>query len=90
IHNHINEPSSSKMVPKVVPLADTTAPSKQELDLLLCHLYDEFFTVGTSCVNKSSSLTDNSTQQDTPSSATAQSTIELITPTTTITAKDNM
>ncbi|GJU33378.1 hypothetical protein Tco_1176967 [Tanacetum coccineum] len=71
IHDHNNEPSSSKMVPKVVPSADTTAPSKQELDLLFGPLYDEFFTAGTSCVNKSSSPTDNSTQQDTPPSATA-------------------
>ncbi|GKB94507.1 hypothetical protein Tco_0980644 [Tanacetum coccineum] len=90
IHDHNNEPSSSKLVPKVVPSADTTAPSKQELDLLFGPLYDEFFTAGTSCVNKSSSPTDNSTQQDTPPSGTAQSTIELITLTTTITAEDNM
>ncbi|GKA14993.1 hypothetical protein Tco_0694740 [Tanacetum coccineum] len=90
IHDHNNEPSSSKLVPKVVPSADTTAPSKQELDLLFGPLYDEFFTAGTSCVNKSSSPTDNSSQQDTPPSATAQSTTELITPTTTIIAKDNM
>ncbi|GKB46142.1 hypothetical protein Tco_0896895 [Tanacetum coccineum] len=90
IHDHSNEPSSSKLVPKVVTSADTTAPSKQELDLLFGPLYDEFFTAGTSCVNKSSSPTDNSTQQDTPPSATAQSTTELITPTTTITVEDNM
>ncbi|GKC35993.1 retrovirus-related pol polyprotein from transposon TNT 1-94 [Tanacetum coccineum] len=69
-----NEPSSLKLVPKVVPSADTTAPSKQELDLLFGPLYDEFFTAGTSCVNKSSSPTNNSTYQDTPPSATAQST----------------
>ncbi|GKD77363.1 hypothetical protein Tco_1339984, partial [Tanacetum coccineum] len=89
IHDHNNEPSSSKMVPKVVPSADTTAPSKQELDLLFGPLYDEFFTAGTSCVNKSSSPTDNSIQQDRLPSVTAQSTTELITPTTTITAEDN-
>nr|GEW91507.1 hypothetical protein [Tanacetum cinerariifolium] len=34
IQDHSNEPSSSKLVPKVVPSADTTAPLKQELDLL--------------------------------------------------------
>ncbi|GJT18063.1 hypothetical protein Tco_0876769 [Tanacetum coccineum] len=28
IHDHNNEPYSSKLVPKIVPLADTTAPSK--------------------------------------------------------------
>ncbi|GKA88630.1 hypothetical protein Tco_0810394 [Tanacetum coccineum] len=90
IHDHSNEPSSSKLVPKVVPSADTTDPSKQVLDLLFGPLYDEFFNAGTSSVNKSSSPTDNSKQQDTPPSATAQSTTELITPTTTITAEDNM
>ncbi|GJU78164.1 hypothetical protein Tco_1275234 [Tanacetum coccineum] len=45
---------------------------------------------GTSSVSKSSSPTDNSKQQDTPPSATAQSTTELITPTTTITVEDNI
>ncbi|GKF16056.1 hypothetical protein Tco_0057518 [Tanacetum coccineum] len=74
----------------VVPSADTTASSKQELDLLFGTLYDDFFTACTSCVNKSSSPTENSTQQDTPPSVTAQSTTELITPTTTITVEDNM
>ncbi|GJZ18946.1 hypothetical protein Tco_0555536 [Tanacetum coccineum] len=90
IHDHNNEPSSLKLVPKVVPSADITFPSKQELDILFGPLYNEFFTAGTSCVNKSSSPTDNSKQQDTPPSVTAQSTIELITPTTTITAEDNI
>ncbi|GJV91379.1 hypothetical protein Tco_1539192 [Tanacetum coccineum] len=32
IHNHSNEPSSSKMVPKVVPPANKTATSRQELE----------------------------------------------------------
>ncbi|GJU74940.1 hypothetical protein Tco_1266345 [Tanacetum coccineum] len=90
IHDHNNEPSSSKLVPKVVTSADITAPSKQELDLLFGPLYDEFFTACTSCVNKSSSSTDNSTLQDTPPSATSQSTTELITPNTTITVEDKM
>ncbi|GJW39813.1 retrovirus-related pol polyprotein from transposon TNT 1-94 [Tanacetum coccineum] len=49
----------------VSPSADTTAPSQQELDLLFSPLYDEFFNTGTSRVNKSSSPTNNSTQQDT-------------------------
>ncbi|GKC96801.1 hypothetical protein Tco_1162243 [Tanacetum coccineum] len=71
IHDHNNEPSSSKLVPKVVPSADTTAPSKQELNILFGPLYDEFFNAGTSSVNKSSSHIDNSKQQDTPPSATA-------------------
>ncbi|GKE35590.1 retrovirus-related pol polyprotein from transposon TNT 1-94, partial [Tanacetum coccineum] len=50
----------------VSPLADTTVPSQQELDLLFGPLYDEFFNAGTSSVNNSSSPTDNSKQQDTP------------------------
>ncbi|GJT29684.1 hypothetical protein Tco_0909959 [Tanacetum coccineum] len=37
IHDHINEPSSSKLVPKVVPLAVKTATSRQELELLFHH-----------------------------------------------------
>ncbi|GKB69799.1 hypothetical protein Tco_0931211 [Tanacetum coccineum] len=37
IHDHINEPSSSKLVPKVVPPADKTATSRQELELLFHH-----------------------------------------------------
>ncbi|GJW61453.1 retrovirus-related pol polyprotein from transposon TNT 1-94 [Tanacetum coccineum] len=52
-------------VQNVSPLADTTVPSQQELDLLFGPLYDECFIAGTSRVNKSSSPTDNSTQQDT-------------------------
>ncbi|GKE07253.1 hypothetical protein Tco_1399271, partial [Tanacetum coccineum] len=53
--------------------ADTTALSQQELDLLFSPLYDEFFTAGTSSVNKSSSPTDNSKQQDTPPTTNIQS-----------------
>ncbi|GKA25823.1 hypothetical protein Tco_0711932, partial [Tanacetum coccineum] len=37
IHDHNNEPSSSKLVPKVVPLAVKTATSRQELELLFYH-----------------------------------------------------
>ncbi|GKA26359.1 hypothetical protein Tco_0712468 [Tanacetum coccineum] len=37
IHDHSNELSSSKLVPKVVPLADKTATSRQELELLFHH-----------------------------------------------------
>ncbi|GJV75997.1 copia protein [Tanacetum coccineum] len=52
-------------------------------------LYDECFTASTSSVNKSSSPLDNSKQQDTPPTATAQSTTEPITPITTVTIKEN-
>ncbi|GKA15297.1 hypothetical protein Tco_0695044 [Tanacetum coccineum] len=37
IPRHNNELSSSKLVPKVVPLADKTATSRQELELLFHH-----------------------------------------------------
>ncbi|GJR28731.1 hypothetical protein Tco_1104963 [Tanacetum coccineum] len=37
IHDHNNELSSSKLVPKVVPLADKTTTSRQELELLFHH-----------------------------------------------------
>ncbi|GJX55723.1 retrovirus-related pol polyprotein from transposon TNT 1-94 [Tanacetum coccineum] len=56
----------------VSPSADTTSPSQQELDLLFGPLYDEFFNAGTSSVNKSSSPTDNSKQQDTPPTTNIQ------------------
>ncbi|GJV24890.1 hypothetical protein Tco_1377585, partial [Tanacetum coccineum] len=38
IQDHSNEPSSSKLIPKVVPLAVKTAKSRQELELLF-HLH---------------------------------------------------
>ncbi|GJV92582.1 hypothetical protein Tco_1540395 [Tanacetum coccineum] len=38
IQDHSNEQSSSKLVPKVVPLAVKTATSRQELELLF-HLH---------------------------------------------------
>ncbi|GKD28224.1 hypothetical protein Tco_1239002 [Tanacetum coccineum] len=37
IHDHRNELSSSKLAPKVVPPADKTATSRQELELLFHH-----------------------------------------------------
>ncbi|GJY37257.1 retrovirus-related pol polyprotein from transposon TNT 1-94 [Tanacetum coccineum] len=60
----------------VSPSADTTVPSQQELDLLFVPLYDVFFTVGTLSVNKSSSPTNNSKQQDTPSTTNNPSSTE--------------
>ncbi|GKA47754.1 hypothetical protein Tco_0740712, partial [Tanacetum coccineum] len=61
---------------KISPLADTAAPSQQELDLLFGPLYDEFFNVGTSSVNKSSSPTHNSKQQVTSPTTNIQPSIE--------------
>ncbi|GJY97641.1 hypothetical protein Tco_0514551 [Tanacetum coccineum] len=70
----------------VSPLADTTALSQQELDLLFGPLYD--FTAGTSSVDKSSSSTDNSKQQGTPPTTNIQSTLEPTTPTN-VNAEEN-
>nr|GEW13821.1 retrovirus-related Pol polyprotein from transposon TNT 1-94 [Tanacetum cinerariifolium] len=64
----------------VFPSADTTALSKQELDLLFGPLYDEFFTTGTSSVNKSSFPTNNSNQQGTLPSTNIHPTSEPSTP----------
>ncbi|GJT01637.1 hypothetical protein Tco_0822806, partial [Tanacetum coccineum] len=71
------------------PSADTTTLSQQELDLLFGPLYDEFFTAGTSSVNKSSSPIDNSKQQDTQPTTNIQSTTEPVTTTTNVTAEEN-
>nr|GEY89339.1 retrovirus-related Pol polyprotein from transposon TNT 1-94 [Tanacetum cinerariifolium]GEY90798.1 retrovirus-related Pol polyprotein from transposon TNT 1-94 [Tanacetum cinerariifolium] len=68
-------------IQNVLPSADTTVPSQQELDLLFGPLYDEFFNVGTSSVSKSSSLTNNSTQQNTLPSTNIHPTSEPSTPT---------
>ncbi|GJR69475.1 retrovirus-related pol polyprotein from transposon TNT 1-94 [Tanacetum coccineum] len=73
----------------VSPSADTTAPSQQELDLLFGPLYDEFFTAGTSSVNKSSSPIDNSTKQDTQPTMNIHPSTKPITPTTTVHVKEN-
>ncbi|GKE60216.1 hypothetical protein Tco_1510583, partial [Tanacetum coccineum] len=37
IHDHSNEQSSSKLVPNVIPPADKTTKSRQELELLFHH-----------------------------------------------------
>ncbi|GJR00293.1 hypothetical protein Tco_0523277 [Tanacetum coccineum] len=72
----------------VYPSADTSVPSQQELDLLFGPLYDEFFTTGPLSVNKSSSPTDNSKQQDTTPTTNIQSSTEPTTPTN-VNAEEN-
>ncbi|GJT61560.1 retrovirus-related pol polyprotein from transposon TNT 1-94 [Tanacetum coccineum] len=72
----------------VSPLAETTVSSQQELDLLFGPLYDEFFNTGTSSVNKSSSPTDNSKQQDTPPTTNIQSSTKPRNPTN-VNAEEN-
>ncbi|GJS13581.1 hypothetical protein Tco_0408053 [Tanacetum coccineum] len=81
--------SPASQLQNVSPSADTTAPSQQELDLLFGPLYDEFFTACTSSVNKSSSPTDNSKQQDTPPITNIQSSTEPTTLTTNVNAMEN-
>ncbi|GJX79926.1 retrovirus-related pol polyprotein from transposon TNT 1-94 [Tanacetum coccineum] len=76
-----DNPDPKPELQNVSPSADTTVPSQQELDLLFGPLYDEFFNDGTSRVNKSSSPTDNSTQQDTPTTTNIHPTSEPLTPT---------
>nr|GEU48420.1 hypothetical protein [Tanacetum cinerariifolium] len=61
--------------------ADAHVSSQQELDLLFGPFYDEFFTAGTSSVNKSSSPTNNSNQQDTQPTTNIQPTSKPSTPT---------
>nr|GEU75627.1 copia protein [Tanacetum cinerariifolium] len=61
--------------------ADAHVPLQQELYLLFGPMYDEFFTAGTSSVNKSSSLTNNSNQQNTQPLTNIQPTSEPSTPT---------
>nr|GEY44946.1 retrovirus-related Pol polyprotein from transposon TNT 1-94 [Tanacetum cinerariifolium] len=70
-------------------LADISALSQQELDLLFGTLYNKFFTAGTSSVNKSSSPTDNSKQQDTPPTTNNPSSTEPTTLTTNDYAMEN-
>nr|GEZ42669.1 retrovirus-related Pol polyprotein from transposon TNT 1-94 [Tanacetum cinerariifolium] len=74
---------------QVSPLADTTAPSQLELDLHFGLLYDEFFTNGTSSVNKSSSHSENSQKQYTRPTTNIHPITEPITPTTTVHAEEN-
>ncbi|GJS59815.1 hypothetical protein Tco_0654599 [Tanacetum coccineum] len=71
-----DNPDPAPELQNVSPLADTTVPSQQELNLLFGPLYDEFFNDGTSRVNKSSSPTDNSIPKDTLPSTHIQPTSE--------------
>nr|GEW54775.1 hypothetical protein [Tanacetum cinerariifolium] len=75
-------------IQNVLPSVDTTVPSQQELDLLFGPLYDEFFNVDTSSVNKSFSPTNNSTQKNTLPSTNIHPTSEPSTPTN-VHAKEN-
>ncbi|GJV60410.1 hypothetical protein Tco_1466510 [Tanacetum coccineum] len=75
--------------PKKSSSPNTTAPIQQELDLLFGPSYNEFFNAGTSRVNKSSSPTVNSAQQDTHPSTNIHPTSETSTPTNVHADKNN-
>ncbi|GKA05582.1 hypothetical protein Tco_0684702 [Tanacetum coccineum] len=80
IHDHSNEPSSLKLVPKVVPPADKKATSQQELELLFSPMYEEYFNARNLSVSKSS------TQHDTQPTLNAPPTSEPINPPTNVNA----
>ncbi|GKE85669.1 hypothetical protein Tco_1559411, partial [Tanacetum coccineum] len=96
IHDHSNEPSSSNLVPKVVPPADKTAASQQELELIFSPLFEEYFIAGNQSVSTSSALSlslcvcDNSTQHDTQPTLNAPPTSEPINPPTNVNVEENM
>ncbi|GJW21801.1 retrovirus-related pol polyprotein from transposon TNT 1-94 [Tanacetum coccineum] len=89
IHDHDNEPSSSKLVPNVSPPTGMTYPSLQELELLFSPLYKEYFNAGNQSVSKSSTLSDNSLLQDTQPTLNVQPTTEPIIPPTNVNAEEN-
>nr|GEV23750.1 hypothetical protein [Tanacetum cinerariifolium] len=82
IHDHNNEPSSSKLVPKVVPPADKTSTSQQELELLISPMYEEYFNAGNLSVSKSFALFDNLQQHDTQPTTNIHPTSQSINPPT--------
>ncbi|GJU71537.1 retrovirus-related pol polyprotein from transposon TNT 1-94 [Tanacetum coccineum] len=88
-HDHSNEPSSSTLVPNVSPPADTIALSLQYLEFLVSPLFEEYFIVGNQSVSKSSTLSDNSKQQDTQPTANILPIIEPITLTINVNAEEN-
>nr|GEU72524.1 putative ribonuclease H-like domain-containing protein [Tanacetum cinerariifolium] len=77
----VRTPKQNSVVERRNPSADAHVPSQQELDLLFGPLYDEFFTACTLSVNKSSSPTNNSNQQDTQPTMNIQPTSAPSTPT---------
>ncbi|GKC13600.1 hypothetical protein Tco_1010382 [Tanacetum coccineum] len=90
IQDHINEQSSLKLVPNVVPPADKTATSQQELELLFSPMYEEYFNAGNQSVSKSSALSDNLQQHDTQPTLNVQPTLEPIIPPSNNYAEDNL
>ncbi|GJV01608.1 retrovirus-related pol polyprotein from transposon TNT 1-94 [Tanacetum coccineum] len=69
-------------------ISDITDSSLQELDLLFSPLFEEYFTAGNQSMSKSSTLSDNSQQQDTQPTLNVQPTIEPTTPTINVNAEE--
>ncbi|GKC81604.1 hypothetical protein Tco_1137321 [Tanacetum coccineum] len=86
--NFVEKYMGSKLVPNVSPPTDTNAPSLQDLDFLFSPLFEENFTVGNQSFSKTSSLSDNSNQQDTQPTTNIQPTTEPTTPTN-VNAEEN-
>ncbi|GKC84235.1 hypothetical protein Tco_1139952, partial [Tanacetum coccineum] len=80
IHDHINEPSSSKLVPNVSPTTNIIDPSLKELEFLFSHMYKEYFNAGNQSVSKPFAIYDNLQQQDTQTTLNVQPTLEPIIP----------
>ncbi|GJT79059.1 hypothetical protein Tco_1045784 [Tanacetum coccineum] len=89
IQDHNNEPSSSTLVPEVVPSTDNTDPSLQELELLFSPMYEEYFNGGNQGVSKSSNVSNLQQQQDTLPTLNVQPTSVPSTPTTNVNVEDN-
>ncbi|GKE62584.1 hypothetical protein Tco_1512951 [Tanacetum coccineum] len=89
IHDHNNEPSSSKLVQKVVPPVDKITTSEQELELLFSPMYEEYFNAGNPSVSKSSALSDNLQQHDTQPTTNIHPTLEPIIPPSNNNVEDN-
>ncbi|GJX44943.1 retrovirus-related pol polyprotein from transposon TNT 1-94 [Tanacetum coccineum] len=80
---------NSDLVPPlqdVVPPADKTHLSQQELEFLFNPLFEEYFSAGNQSVQKSTSPTDNSKQKVTQPTANVQ---QPSTPTTNVNAEDD-
>ncbi|GJR02042.1 retrovirus-related pol polyprotein from transposon TNT 1-94 [Tanacetum coccineum] len=89
IHDHINEPSSSKLVPNVSPTTNIIDPSLQELEFLFSHMYEEYFNAGNQSMSKPFAIYDNLQQQDTQTTLNVQPTLEPIIPPTNVNVEEN-
>ncbi|GJW20202.1 hypothetical protein Tco_0030824 [Tanacetum coccineum] len=82
IHDHSNEPSSSKLVPKVVPPVDKTATSRRELELLFYHHITMLRWIPTrktfdSCTGKVDSELTHGSNVDIPNIHVCKQTLDL-------------